>query len=397
MSPGTLDALAAVEQLLRSHMGLEPKTLGRDHIAQALDSRRSSLGLEVSAYLHQLADNEEELRALVDAVVVPETWFFRDRAAFRYLRRQAVSQTTRPLRVLSVPCCTGEEPYSIAMTLLDAGLDREEFEIVATDISPAALATAATGRYADVSFRESHPEFVALTELFCRRDGDCRIVDETVRGTVRFLRANLAAPHFLDAEPPFHAIFCRNLFIYLDQRARGTALTHLRRLLRPDGVVYFSVVEAGFLVDSGFRRMSEESPSAFTLPALAESVVRAPSKRRPAPRHIPQDAVSRAPAVEEIADVLTRARQAADAGRLEEAAALCTALTAQGTPRADVWCLLGVVRQAQGNVDEAGRCFQRVLYLDPRHHEALIHMALLARRRGDERLAENFLRRIDQV
>jgi chemotaxis protein methyltransferase WspC len=94
------------------------------------------------------------------------------------------------------------------------------------------------------------------------------------------------------------------------------------------------------------------------------------------------------------ADRLAKARQAADAGRLEEAASLCAALVADGPPRAEVFCLLGVVRQAQGDLAEAERCFLRALYLDPRHADALLHAALLARRRGDERLAENYLRRM---
>jgi chemotaxis protein methyltransferase WspC len=90
---------------------------------------------------------------------------------------------------------------------------------------------------------------------------------------------------------------------------------------------------------------------------------------------------------------LAKARQAADAGRLEEGAALCAELAAKGPPRAEVFCLLGVVLQAQGDFGEAERYFQRTLYLDPRHREALLHLALLARRRGDERQAENYLRR----
>jgi chemotaxis protein methyltransferase WspC len=414
MSPGTPDPISTIEQLLRRHIGLEPETLGRDRIAQALDARQTSLGLDVFAYLHRLAESDEELRALVDEVVVPETWFFRDRAAFRHFRHQVRgSGMDRPLRVLSVPCCTGEEPYSIAMTLLDAGPGVGDFKVVAVDVSPAALATAAGGSYADMSFRERDPEFAALAERFCQREGDRIVVDEAVRDAVRFRRANLAAPHFLDTEPPFHAIFCRNLFIYLDPPARRTALAHLRRLLLPSGVVYFSAVEAGFLGDSGFRRMDEACPSAFALIPATEKLARAsapprserkptakgavrPRTKHPDPSPIRAAVPAVARSVEGTAAALAKARQAADAGRLEEAASLCVALAAQGRPQADVLCLLGVVRQAQGDLREAERCFQRVLYLDPRHSEAVVHMALLARRRGEERLAENLLRRLDQ-
>jgi len=418
VKPAPADPLSAVEDLLRRHMGLEPETLGRDHIAQAFQARVASHGKDPFAYLHLLAESDDELRALVDEVVVPETWFFRDRSAFRHLRRRvrgpwstetrsASEEHSSPFRVLSVPCCTGEEPYSIAMTLLDGGLNADEFEVIAADISPAALAAADDARYAPPSFRERDPDFVALEERFCRADSGRRVVDEIVRDRVRFHRANLAAPHFLDHEAAFHAIFCRNLFIYLDESARRTALGHLRRLLRPGGIVYFSAVEAGVLGDSGLQRLGEQCPTAFILPA-GEAVLTPPSarRRRPvkaAPRRsrigpAPSAPVAPRPmAADPIAARLTEARRAADAGRLDEAAALCTPLAAEGPPQADVLCLLGVVRQAQGDLAEAERCFQRVLYLDPRHGEAVVHMALLARRRGDQRLADTLLRRLEPV
>jgi chemotaxis protein methyltransferase WspC len=419
MTPAAPDAVAAVEQLLRQRIGLEPASLGRDRIAQAVAVRLASLGRDAADYLHLLSENEEELRALVEEVVVPETWFFRDLKAFRCLCRQA--REPRPpsqrFRVLSVPCSTGEEPYSIVLSLLGAGLGADDFEVVAADLSPAALATAAAGRYAELAFREREAEFLALRDRFCRRDGERYVLDEAVRGAVRFLRANLAAPQFLAAEPPFHAIFCRNLFIYLDEPARRTALAHLRRLLLPNGALYFSAVEAGALSDPRFRKLGKDYPFVFTPvrsgevptatavppPAPPPSKPRAPKARsatRPVRHHTAASAARpRAQTADagSTVDALTKARQAADAGRLEEAASLCTALADRGAPRADVLYLLGVVRQAQGDFAEAERCFQRVLYLDPRHHEALVHMALLARRRGDERLAENFRRRADNV
>jgi len=424
MTTRPTDPLTVIEYLLRRHIGLEPNTLGRDRIAQALGARLASHGQDVIAYLRLLDESEDELRALVDEVVVPETWFFRDRQAFRHLRRQvrgrgptqarsasegtqarsASEGTMRPFRVLSVPCCTGEEPYSIAIVLLDAGLGADDFEVVAADVSPAALATAAGGSYTELSFRERDPEFVGLRERFCHRDGERSVVAEAVRGAVRFLRANMAAPQFLDVELPFDAIFCRNLFIYLDERARRTALGHLRRLLLASGALYFSAVEAGF-VDSGFRRLDEEYTSVFT-PSAAKEVrppATVPSGRAPAPAapgvsRRARERIGGAPPARAggIAEALVKARQAADADRLEEAASLCAALADRGGPRADVLYLLGVVRQAQGDFAEAERCFQRVLYLDPRHAEALVHVALLARRRGDQRLAENFLRRLDK-
>jgi chemotaxis protein methyltransferase WspC len=298
------------------------------------------------------------------------------------------------------------------MLLLGAGFCTGDFEVVGVDVSPAALATAAAASYADVSFRESDVEFVALRDRYCRRDGQRYVVAADVRGTVRFRQDNLAAPRFLEDEPRFHAIFCRNLFIYLDEPARRTALAHLRRLLLPGGALYLSAVEAGALSDPGLRRLEEEFPFVFTPVAapLGTSGARVPNTkpRRPKPpvqrlghatdlsvRTREREPINQPSHTDSVgnADALTQARQAADAGRLEEGAALCVELAAKGPPRAEVFYLLGVVRQAQGDISEAERCYQRALYLDPRHTEALLHMALLARRRGDERLAENFRRR----
>jgi chemotaxis protein methyltransferase WspC len=389
MTPSPPDLVAAVGQRLRRAVGLEPDSVGRDRIAAAVAARLAALGRDDFDYLPLLSESEDELRALVDEVVVPETWFFRDRQPFRRLRLQARALAPgQTFRVLSVPCSTGEEPYSIAMTLLGAGLGAGEFEVVAADVSPTALAAADFGSYADISFREREPEFLALRDRYCRTDGGRYVVNEAVRRAVRFVRANLAAAEFLPAEAPFNVIFCRNLFIYLSEEARRTALGHLRRLLLPGGALQFAAVESAFLIGTGFHRQAEDASVVFT-PAAALRPHRparaAPDVRRPARAVAP-------PPAEAEADDLTKARQAADAGRLEEAAALCVAL-AQGPPRAEVFCLLGVVRQAQGDFAEAERYFQRALYLDPRHADALLHAALLARRRGDERQAENYLRR----
>ena len=131
MNDALPDPLAFIECLLREQIGLKPETVGRDRIAQAVAVRQAACGQDLAGYLHLLHDSAEEKHALVDEVVVPETWFFRDRQAFHHLRRQVRGDRPQALaqkfRVLSVPCCTGEEPYSIAMVLLDAGLGAGDF------------------------------------------------------------------------------------------------------------------------------------------------------------------------------------------------------------------------------------------------------------------------------
>src|SRR5689334_11949461 len=92
---------------------------------------------EVSDYLECLQREPGERAALVEEIVVPETWFFRDEDVFKALRRFAVStlRRERPLRVLSLPCATGEEAYSVSITLLECGYRAERYSVTGVDVS----------------------------------------------------------------------------------------------------------------------------------------------------------------------------------------------------------------------------------------------------------------------
>ena len=117
-----------IETFLSDNLGLNPESVGRkgieDAIKLCMDKRMIS---DEDIYMKMLISNQEEIEKLIDQVVVSETWFFRDRESFNFLKRyveklkESLCQGT-VLRVLSVPCSTGEEPYSIVMALLDAGL-----------------------------------------------------------------------------------------------------------------------------------------------------------------------------------------------------------------------------------------------------------------------------------
>ncbi len=147
-------ALADFEQLLKAVDGAGRRLdrLGGDRARRA----GAAVGLRPRrirhAYWERVRGSRAELQALIEAVVVPETWFFRDREAFAALARLAREEwlpsapQTGCCRLLSLPCSTGEEPYSMAMALLDAGVPADRFRIDAVDISAAALAQAERAR-----------------------------------------------------------------------------------------------------------------------------------------------------------------------------------------------------------------------------------------------------------
>ena len=123
--------IARIEALLKERIGLDAVSIGTATIERAVRERLAATACQdAHAYLDLVLASEPELQELIEGVVVPESWFFRDRRAFEALARIAQEESRRQppegiLRVLSLPCSTGEEPYSIAMTLLDAGIYME--------------------------------------------------------------------------------------------------------------------------------------------------------------------------------------------------------------------------------------------------------------------------------
>ena len=126
---------------MKASIGLDAGSIGPPSIERAVQERLSACGLsDRQVYWERVRASATELQALIEAVVVPETWFFRDREAFATLASIGHERWLRApadgvLRLLSLPSSTGEEPYSMAMALLDAGVPADRFRIDAVDVS----------------------------------------------------------------------------------------------------------------------------------------------------------------------------------------------------------------------------------------------------------------------
>src|SRR5688500_4592100 len=139
--------IADVEAILAATIGMDAASIGEAALHESIRSAHRESGIAgPGAFVAAVRDDDARLRDLIARVVVPETWSFRDEAPFDFLRQHAVAWTRahpgRVLRVLSAPCASGEEPYSIAMTLLEAGVTSDRFLIDAVDVSEPLLARA---------------------------------------------------------------------------------------------------------------------------------------------------------------------------------------------------------------------------------------------------------------
>src|ERR1700686_360801 len=205
--------------LLKETMGLDPASVGSSTIERAVRLRMAGAGIgRLEDYWQQVRSSKDELQELVEAVVVPETWFFRDREAFAVLVRLATEEWlpthgTAALRALSVPCSTGEEPYSMVMALLEGGFSREWIQVDAVDISSRALARAKLGEYGPNSFRGEDLDF--RTRYF-RQTARGYSVAKWLSDMVTFRQGNLLSAELNFGQEPYDVIFCRNLLIYFD-------------------------------------------------------------------------------------------------------------------------------------------------------------------------------------
>ena len=247
-----------IENLLNKNIGLDVNSISSGVVKRAISERMKDCGIrDVQNYLQWLQQSEQELEALIELVIVPETWFFRERESFNYLKHYIKSEwLTTPyqdvLRVLSIPCSTGEEPYSIAIALLEAGLSATKVRIDAVDISQKNLLTAKLGIYQDYSFRGNPLSF--QKSYFQRTELGYQLCHK-VKSMVYFMYGNLADLNFLLGATPYDVIFCRNLLIYFDKAIKKRTIGILERLLKKDGLLFLGYAETGLLLNTNFQRV----------------------------------------------------------------------------------------------------------------------------------------------
>jgi chemotaxis protein methyltransferase WspC len=398
--------------LLRRRIGLDPESLGPAALPRAIAQRMQTLGLtEAASYVARLECDATEFQLLIGEVTVPETWFFRGGEVFLYLARQVAEiirlrQSEGRFRILTVPCSSGEEPYSLAIALLENGVSPKGWEIEAVDLSERQLGRARRGRFSEFSFRQTAPE---LRQRYFRAVEGGWELDPAIRSRVQFRQGNLLDPLFLSGEQPFDLIFCRNLLIYLHPAARRQALDRVERLLAPDGWLCTGHAEPLEYVDPRFTRTGPSgsflyrrapAPPESSAPVVAPSLQPIAAAVFATPAR-PETAVAQPASLLDVpatpVDLLARARQQADSGQLGEALATCQTHLARSSPSADAFSLLGVIHQARRERDEAVRCYQRALYLEPGHRDALMHLMLLCQEQGDHAQAERLRRRLDRA
>jgi chemotaxis protein methyltransferase CheR len=362
-----------------------------------------------------------EIEILASCLTVGETYFFREKRSFEVLEQHILPELLRArehdgrrLRLWSAGCCTGEEPYSIAMLLDRLIPDPAAWNttLLGTDINPEFLRKATHGEYGEWSFRDT-PEWVR-ERYFRRRKAGRFEIQERIRRRVQFSCLNLADdayPSLTSNTNAMDVIFCRNVLMYFTAARARAVVENLHRSLIDGGWLIVSPAETSTALFARFttvefhgailyrkpmdaeapRYVSRVPPQAVADPWPAAAQLPLPVEAMPpvapmANRSVEPRDTAAVPAAEEREQPGRVARDCANQGRLDEAIEWCHRAIATDKLNPAHHYLLATIQQELGLGEAAAQSLARALYLDPDF--VLAHFALGNLRRAQGRRRE---------
>ncbi|MCG2798877.1 MAG: protein-glutamate O-methyltransferase CheR [Cellulomonas sp.] len=281
------DTFSWVAALVRSRSAIQLGP-GKEYLVESrlLPLARTHGLAGVDAYVDKVRAAHDTVgeRAIVEALTTNETSWFRDNSPFLALRAhllpELLATRNRPvhLKFWSAACSTGQEPYSLAMTLLDVLPPTVTFDILATDLSEKVLDRARTGKYSQLEINRGLPAPLMVRHF--TRSGTEWQVSSDLRARVSFRPHNL-----LDSPPPgrFDVIFLRNVLIYFDLPTKQQILRRMASVLSPEGSLMLGAAETTIGVDGTWERVPVGAASVYRpVRAGGSAPARVPSQATPA-------------------------------------------------------------------------------------------------------------------
>lgn len=262
LTPAVFSILSGlIDEKLGLHYTLLDREILQDKASvRAIEAGFDSL-LDYYYFLRYDDADHKELNELVEALVVNETYFFREWAAIEVIAKFFIApmcaQGKRP-RIWSSACSTGEEPLSLAMLLDDMGL-LDQVDIVASDISQRVLGKPQKGKYGKRAVRSTQPQ--KLLEKYLSQEGDEYCVMKRLVDKISWKQLNLLDPEAFKQIGEIDIILCRNVLIYFSDETIKKVLDYFHKTLLPDGVLLVGVSES--LLRYGNSFVGEERDGSF--------------------------------------------------------------------------------------------------------------------------------------
>ncbi|MBF0263754.1 MAG: tetratricopeptide repeat protein [Gammaproteobacteria bacterium] len=448
--------LTKIMGLVRSHTGIDATTIGEYPFVYAINNGMQKYNYEdENTFIDFLINSDLALKEFIEEIVVPETWFFREHKAFDALlfelKKIQINLGDIPLRILCLPCSSGEEAYSIAIKMLEDQVSPDSFIIDAIDLSENNIIKANQGLYSANSFRGYSSEDI-LSRYFIKQNDHYEVSAE-VKRLVNFSQGNLFDASVLNFKSYYDVVFCRNMFIYFNAEMKNKAYHKLNQVLKTGGIFFIGHSEAGIIPKQNYKASDIPGSFAYIKQHISNNTSLNNSAHKQALlknksttknksitknsdlRHkkltskagvftagkvgtitdskmkkVPPATISRpvkATLLKEnfsqqdneiahkdfaVQNQLKIAQKLADRGDLDEALELANTIKNQ-VVSVDCFNLLGNIYSATGKLEEAQKLYKKALYIDTKNYQALLHLSLLMEKEGDLKNAELYRKR----
>jgi chemotaxis protein methyltransferase CheR len=252
IAPVSEEEFRRISEFLYRRTGMLFNEGKRYYVQRRISDRMEALSIaSVQTYFAYLrSDADGEIERFINAFTVNETYFYREEHQLRCLSSDLLNERVRAkrpgeaLRIWSVPCATGEEPYSIAMWLLEnwPEVDVQDIEIIGSDIDTECTTAAREGEFGARALMRLSPELVQ--KYFVTAGTDRWRVVADLRQSVQFSSVNIMKAAETRQHGIFDVIFCRNVLIYFDDASRRVAAENLFEALAPGGFICLGHTES---------------------------------------------------------------------------------------------------------------------------------------------------------
>jgi len=367
-------------------------------LERGLQNRMAALHIgsyrEYHTFLTRHRESRQELQKLLQFLTVGETYFFRYHAQFAALREflatEVAADRKRRLRFWSAGCSTGEEPYSLAMTVMETLPDWRErdIRILATDINNRALKRAREGVYGQWAMRATDERYL---DRYFDRVGRSFILKEPVKSLVEFSHLNLQTDEFPSPSGgggELDAIFCRNVMIYFTLATMKKVVERFAACLTPGGYLFLGHAETLSQISTHFERHSLEGAFYYRKKSSAAAVVRRetkPVETRRAVRPLPPPPPARPAPVKRVAppvepnpaELYRKALELFDAENFQQASLLLGDLLERRPDHVGALVTEGFIQANNGHFQEALEICQKALQVDDLSPEAYFLKGLI--------------------
>ena len=277
------DEFRLLRDFVYQHCGLnfteDSKYLLEKRLGRRLQQHNLKTFKDYYYFLRYNPNKDQELSEVIDLLTTNETYFFREDFQLKAfvedvlpeIRKRKEKEGKKTLRIWSAGCSSGEEPYTLAMLLLDQPWVKSwHVEVIGTDISQRVLHMARDGVYGDASFRSTDP--LQKLRFFTEIEGKSRINDE-VRNLVSISYLNLFDTTRIGLLGKMDAIFCRNVIIYFDKAGKKSVIENFLQRLVPEGFLMLGHSESLINLSTSFQLRHFQHDMVYQKPVTATAVV----------------------------------------------------------------------------------------------------------------------------